>query len=122
MVTTAERRMVGRIGFHGPPQAGVAEIGYAVEPEERRRGYATEAIQAMMAWAFSTGDVVAIRAAASPHNSVSLRLLQTFGFEKSGSQWDDRDGHEDVYLVERAGFEAALALTVDTKREREGKG
>ena len=38
-----ERRQVavGRAGYHGPPdRSGTVEIGYAVDPAYRRRGYA----------------------------------------------------------------------------------
>jgi len=52
MVLTDElgvRRVVGSVGFHGPPnEAGQVEIGYHVEPGFRRRGFATEAVRALL--------------------------------------------------------------------------
>ena len=48
--------VVGSIGFHGPPSLiGRAEMGYAVLPPWRRRGYATEAALAMIEWAKKQG-------------------------------------------------------------------
>jgi RimJ/RimL family protein N-acetyltransferase len=40
---------VGRAGYHGPPdQSGTVEIGYAVDPAYRRRGYARAALEALL--------------------------------------------------------------------------
>ena len=40
--------LVGDAGFHGPPTPdGTVVVGYAVVPEYRRRGIATEAAQAL---------------------------------------------------------------------------
>ena len=45
--TTGE--VVGRAGFHAAPDAdGMVEIGYAVDPAYRRRGYARAALEALM--------------------------------------------------------------------------
>src|SRR5215471_15903340 len=41
--------VVGEAGFHGPPDAdGRVEIGYMVVSEQRRNGYAEEAVRALM--------------------------------------------------------------------------
>ena len=52
-----ERRMIGYIGFHGPPGVNgpqkpcALEVGYTVFEPYRRRGYATEAVVAILRWA-----------------------------------------------------------------------
>ena len=95
----ARRRMVGSIGFHSAPVDGVVEIGYHVEPGYRRQGYATEAVAAMLDWAADQG-VHRIRAAVAPTNDASLAVVRHFGFRQTGSQWDEEDGEELVFMVD----------------------
>jgi RimJ/RimL family protein N-acetyltransferase len=92
------RTLVGRIGFHAPPDArGALEIGYAVEPAQRRRGYATEAVGAMLAWAQREHAICHFVASISPTNVPSLAVVRKFGFVRTGAQWDDEDGEELVF-------------------------
>jgi RimJ/RimL family protein N-acetyltransferase len=92
------RLLIGRIGFHAPPDArGALEIGYAVEPAYRRRGYATEAVQAMLVWATREHHIRWFVASVGPTNVASLTLVKNLGFAQTGSQWDDEDGEELVY-------------------------
>ncbi|MBU6424364.1 MAG: GNAT family N-acetyltransferase, partial [Chloroflexi bacterium] len=57
IVRTGDRKMVGFVNFHGAPgvndvgAADALELGWSVFPEERERGYATEAARALMEWA-----------------------------------------------------------------------
>jgi ribosomal-protein-alanine N-acetyltransferase len=90
--------MVGRIGFHGPPDAaGMLEIGYSVFPSYRRQGYAREAVQAMLRWAQHDLAVRRFRASVSPDNLPSRRLVTGLGFTEVGTQWDEEDGEETVF-------------------------
>jgi RimJ/RimL family protein N-acetyltransferase len=93
-----ERRVVGTIGFHGPPDAqGRAEIGYSVDPAYRRQGLAREAIIAMFDWAGETHGIHRFIASISPTNEASLRLADEFGYVQVGTQIDDIDGLELVF-------------------------
>ena len=43
----------GLVGFKGTPdEAGSVEIGYGIDPAFRGKGYMTEAVQALITWAF----------------------------------------------------------------------
>lgn len=99
MVLRADPKvMVGRIGFHGPPDGkGVLEIGYKVFPDHRRRGYAREAVLAMLRWAQRDPSVGRFRASVSPANQPSRLLVTGLGFVEVGSQWDEEDGEELVF-------------------------
>lgn len=89
---------VGRAGFHGgPDEAGMVEIGYAVDPLQRRRGYAKAALSALLERAAREPEVTTVRVTISPENAPSLSLAAQFGFVRTGEQWDDEDGLEIIF-------------------------
>ena len=82
MIEAESNTVVGDIGFIRPPdEAGELEVGYSVVPGRRRRGYATEALAALVAWAFAQQGVSAILAGTDPDNAGSQRVLRSAGFE-----------------------------------------
>jgi ribosomal-protein-alanine N-acetyltransferase len=81
MIEAEGNTVVGDIGFIRPPDAaGEIEVGYSVVPSRRRRGYATEALRALVAWAFDQPTVTAIVAGTDPENAPSQRVLRSAGF------------------------------------------
>lgn len=93
-----QRRVIGSVGFHGPPdEAGRLEIGYSVDPEFRRRGYAIEAVRAMLDWASKRYGVGRFLASVAPDNEPSLGLIRQLGFRRVGEQLDPIDGLEYVF-------------------------
>lgn len=89
------RRVVGIIGFHGPPDSqSRLEIGYRVDTGHRRRGYAREAVRAMFDWAAAEHGIRRFIASVSPTNEPSLNLVRSLGFEQTGEQMDEVDGLE----------------------------
>ena len=89
---------VGKAGFHAAPDAdGLVEVGYAVDPAYRRRGYARAALEIMIARAQADPGVRTLRATVSPDNSASLGLIGQYPFVESGEQWDEEDGLEAIY-------------------------
>jgi RimJ/RimL family protein N-acetyltransferase len=97
------RQIIGSVGFHSPPdEHGRVEIGYRVEPAHRRRGVATEVVQALLDWACREHGVTRFRAATSPDNIASQAVLRRFLFRQVGIQMDEYDGPELVF--ERDGW------------------
>jgi RimJ/RimL family protein N-acetyltransferase len=89
---------VGRAGFHGPPdEDGMVEIGYAVDPAWRRRGYARAALAALLDRARQEPAVQTVRLSIGPGNTLSRRLAVQHGFTQVDEQQDDEDGLELVY-------------------------
>ena len=101
MVLTDEsgaRRVIGAIGFHGPPdQDGRLEMGYRVDPEYRQQGYARESATAMYDWAHREHGVTTFVAAVAPDNVASLNLIKEFSYVQIGEQMDEIDGLEYVF-------------------------
>jgi RimJ/RimL family protein N-acetyltransferase len=98
VVLRAPRRVVGNVGFHGPPDdQGRVEIGYGIVPAQRRQGYAREAIAGLTDWAFATGEARVCVASVSPRNTASLALVRSLGFRQVGEQIDELDGLELVF-------------------------
>jgi RimJ/RimL family protein N-acetyltransferase len=85
--------VVGGCGYKGPPDAeGCVEIAYGVNPDYRGRGYATEAAQALVAFAFDQGVVRLVRAHTRPENMASARVVAKCGFVQVGEVMDPEDG------------------------------
>jgi RimJ/RimL family protein N-acetyltransferase len=92
--------IVGHAGFHGPPdESGMVEIGYTIEPEFRRRGYARATVAALIAYATDDPSVTRVRASISPDNTASLATVRPFGFVQVGEQMDEIDGLELIFEV-----------------------
>ena len=52
IILISENRSIGGIGFGGYPDDGQTEIGYLISDNEQRKGYATEALAAILDWGF----------------------------------------------------------------------
>ncbi len=61
------------------------EIGYAIIPNERNKGYGTEAIQILVDYLFLTRDIVRIQAVIHTENAASERGLEKAEFRKEGT-------------------------------------
>ena len=75
---------IGDFCFKGLDSNGVAEIGYGILEEYQGQGYATEAVKAVLRWAFQTPNVTAIEAETDADNAASKRVLEKCGFVANG--------------------------------------
>ncbi len=91
---------VGSLGCAGPPDAdGGVLVGYSVYPEFRGRGYATEALRALVAWALAQPDVRQGRATIPTDNAPSLKVAEHAGLRPVGTAHDEEAGEVLVYEV-----------------------
>ena len=77
--------VAGIVGFKGAPQDGIVEVGYSVLPEFRRRGYATEAVAALVELAFAHDEVDRVVAETLPELEASIGVLVRSGFVLVGA-------------------------------------
>jgi RimJ/RimL family protein N-acetyltransferase len=90
-------RLVGDIGLNlADGEPGVIKVGYTMSPAFQGRGYATEAVGALIGYAFERLGAEIVRAYASAENIASIRVA-----EKVGMQLVERSEHrhgEDVWI------------------------
>lgn len=100
IVDAATGAVVGRGGFHGPPdKVGMVEIGYSIDPLCRRQGHARAALRILLEVAAGDSRVNVVRASVRPDNLASRALIDQHGFRVMGEQWDDVDGLEVILEV-----------------------
>ncbi len=75
---------IGSLSFKGPPEEGIAEIGYGIAEEYRGFGYATEALETLLEWAFEQPGLTCVAAETEPGNLASRRVLEKCGFTPTG--------------------------------------
>jgi RimJ/RimL family protein N-acetyltransferase len=93
VVERASGTVVGDCGYKGPPDSeGCVEIAYGVVPDYRGRGYATEAAQALVAFAFNQDAVRLVRAHTRPENIASAQVVAKCGLVRKGEVMDPEDG------------------------------
>jgi ribosomal-protein-alanine N-acetyltransferase len=74
---------IGSIGHY--PRGSMLEIGYSIFPDERGKGYCTEAVQIMVDYLFLSRNIVRVQAHTSIRNKASQRVLEKSGFKKEGT-------------------------------------
>lgn len=81
--------LIGSGGFHSrPTEEGAVEIGYSVLPAFQARGFAGEAVAALLGWAFSHPYVTRLTAETMPELRPSIRVLERAGFRLMGTRYD----------------------------------
>ena len=75
---------IGELCFKGLNDDGSVEIGYGITEENQGKGYATEAVEAVIAWALNQSGVRQVEAETEPGNRKSQRVLEKCGFSPLG--------------------------------------
>jgi RimJ/RimL family protein N-acetyltransferase len=81
-----DQHVVGDIGFYGRPDAdGAVTLGYGLAPSARGRGYATEALRAVLEWALAQPRVRRVQADTTHANVASQRVMERAGMRLVGT-------------------------------------
>jgi RimJ/RimL family protein N-acetyltransferase len=84
-----EDLVIGDIGFHAPPDdLGEVSVGFGIVPAARRRGYAAEALRALLAWALRRPEVRSVHADTDLVNLASQRVLLSAGMRLVADEGD----------------------------------
>lgn len=92
-VIELDGQVIGKAGLYRFP-----EIGFILHPDWWGRGYAQEALKAVLERAFAVHRLPCIEADVDPRNRASLRLLEGLGFRETrrasrtwnvGGEWCD---------------------------------
>ena len=87
IVLKDENKMIGTVGFTNYDQNHrVAEVGYVVNPAYHGRGIATEALSAVINFAFCELGVNRVEAKYIVQNAPSLRVMEKCGMTHEGVQ------------------------------------
>jgi ribosomal-protein-alanine N-acetyltransferase len=104
-VHARDRVLIGEGGFKGKPdEEGVVEIGYALVPEYRRRGYAVEAARGLASYAFSHTEVKIVQAHTLKDGEASINVLKKLGMKLVGTAEDPDEGEVLRWRVERKDY------------------
>jgi len=71
------------------PDYRSAALGYCLDDAAWGHGYATEAVRALLQWAFDTLDLNRVQAETDTRNVASARVLEKNGFVREGTLRED---------------------------------
>lgn len=101
VIGTVSLELVDGMGQPGLPPRTEAQLGYIFDPAQSGRGYATEAVAAVVAHAFERLGVRRITAGCFADNLASVRVLEKIGMRREqhgvGDSWHATLGWVDGY-------------------------
>lgn len=100
IIPSGDDRAIGWVSTGEKRQGGVAEIGYILSPAVQGRGFAREAVSAVIDLLFAEGKR-RIFADTDPDNAASNRLLEVLGFRREGllrAEWETHIGVRDSVI------------------------
>ena len=85
LVLKSENRVIGSVGLHDKGIPAAREIGYVMHPDYWGNGYMTEAVKAVLDFAFDELKLDIIHIAHFPENTRSRSVIQKCGFLYEGT-------------------------------------
>ena len=86
VVRKEDNVLVGRVGFFNyNPLNRSAELGIIIDPEERKKGFAAEALKVLIRYLFKYRGLNKVYAETADHNTSTKKLLESMHFKKDGT-------------------------------------
>ncbi|MFN6515405.1 MAG: GNAT family N-acetyltransferase [Nostoc sp. CreGUA01] len=83
MIHIADNTLIGDLGFLGKPnEQGTTEMGYEVISAYRQQGFAFEAVEALVNFAFTQPELQRIIAHSPDNHTASIRILEKLGMQE----------------------------------------
>jgi RimJ/RimL family protein N-acetyltransferase len=104
-IHTKDNALVGLGGYKGKAdESGIVEIGYAIVPDYRCRGLATEAAQGLINYAFSHAHIRSVEAHTLAEHNASTKVLEKVGMENVGTAHDPDVGEVWHWRLKRENY------------------
>ena len=88
-----DKKLLGLVGVAAKESlGGEVEVLYGITDSEQNKGYATEAVKALIDWTFTHCDIDYLVAIIKPENYASLKVVENLGFkyiEQRELEYDD---------------------------------
>lgn len=98
-----ENRLIGTIClWNFNSEKTVAEVGYELHPDFHKKGYMSEALNAVIEFGFDTLKLNTIEAFTNKHNKSSMGLLTNFKFELEENRKDKDFPDNIIYTLHNA--------------------
>jgi RimJ/RimL family protein N-acetyltransferase len=105
IIRRADGAVIGHMNFHSAPDpdylrphaSGAVEAGYTIFERYRRRGYAREALLALLGWARSAHGVTRLALSIGAANLPSRIMAEQLGLTPVAVWQHDADGAEVIY-------------------------
>jgi RimJ/RimL family protein N-acetyltransferase len=85
IIRRSDGRVIGAAGFLGQPdETGAVRVGYGLAESARGKGYATEALKALLQWARGQDGLTCVLADTTRTNVASQRVMERAGMHRIG--------------------------------------
>jgi RimJ/RimL family protein N-acetyltransferase len=87
VIRRADGKVIGDVGFFGPPDtSGAVSVGCAIAEDARGQGYGSEALSALLDWARVQPGLTSVLADTTRSNLAAQRLLERVGMRRVGEE------------------------------------